>query len=421
MPEALETGETAALFVRVLVALGAGFLIGLERGWRQRDEKSGDRAAGVRTYAFYGLFGGLAGVAPGDWTLPAALIGGALLVAAGYLVSVRDEGADRGMTSEAAALVTLLLGGLAGRGELLVATIGAVVTALLLDLKRPLHAFLGLIRHDEVAAALKLLALSVLVLPFLPDKDFGPDGALNLYGIWWAVVLVAGLSFAGYIAIRIFGVTRGPLVFGLVGGLASSTAVTVTASRLARADSAHVNPFAGAIGLAGAVMMVRVAVFTALIARGLLAALWLPLAAGAAVIAVAAGAVALTARGAEVTDFAIEPPRDFWFAVVFGCVMAAIGVGVVYGERWFGHAGLYAIAILSGPFDVDAFTLSAARGAGSTIALQPAADAILLAVAVNTLGKAVIAFALGGAALGVRTALISGLAVAAGAAAWALS
>ncbi len=421
MPDMLVSAESGALIVRVLVALGVGVLIGFERGLSQRDERSGDRAAGIRTYALYGLFGGLAGIAPGDWALPAALLGGAALVAAGYIAGAREPDADRGMTSETAALVTLLLGGLAGRGELLVAAIGAVITVLLLDMKRPLHRFLGLVRHDEAAVALKLLALSVLVLPFLPNEDYGPGGALNPYAIWWAVVLVATLSFAGYIAIRVFGATHGPLVFGLVGGLASSTAVTVTSARLAKGDPAHAAPFAGAIALAGAVMMARVGVFVGLIAPALLAQLWIPLAAAAATLAIAGLLAALSQSAAPTAEFELEPPHDIWFAVAFGVVMAVIGVAVVYAERWVGDAGLFAIALISGPCDVDAFTLSAARGAGTSIPLEAARDAVLLAVAVNTLGKAVIASTLGGAALGVRTALISGLAVAAGAAAWMIS
>lgn len=421
MADGLVSSTLGDPLVRVAVALGVGFLIGLERGWRERGMESGERSAGIRTYAFYGFFGGLAGITPGDWPLAAAFLGGAILIAVGYLAGVKDEGADRGMTSEVAALVTLALGGLAGRGELLIASVGAVATVLLLDLKRPLHRFLGLIREDEIAAAFKLLAISALVLPFLPDVDMGPGGALNPYAIWWAVVLVACVSFAGYIAVRVFGATHGPLVFGLVGGLASSTAVTVTAARFAKAEPSNAAPFAGAISLAGAVMMTRVAVFLGVIAPSLLAATWLPLAAGAATAAVGGLVVGLGRRSGPTADLAMEPPRDFWFAVTFGLVMAVIGVAVVFGERWFGDSGLYAIAAISGPFDVDAFTLSAARSAGATIPADAAARAVLLAVAVNTIGKAVIAFALGGAAIGARTALVSGMAVAAGATAFAVS
>lgn len=418
MPDALSPGQSGELILRVLVALAIGFLIGLERGWRGRAEETGERLAGVRTYTLYALFGGLAGVAPGDWALPAALVAAGLLIAAGYAVSARRADADLGMTSEVAALGAVALGGLAGTGELLVAVIGGVLTVLMLGMKQPLHRFLALIRHDEVAAALKLLAISVLVLPLLPDVDYGPGGVLNPYAIWWAVVLVAALSFAGYIAIRVFGVAHGPLLFGLVGGLASSTAVTVTASRLARGGAARAAPFAGAIALANAVMIGRVAVFLALLAPALLAATWPALAAGALASAVAGIAIGLGARkdGAPI-DFAIEPPRDFWFAVVFGVVMAAIGLAVFYAERWFGDAGLFAVAAISGPFDVDAFTLSTARGAGHAVAPGPAALAILLSVGVNTAGKAAIAWSLGGAALGLRTGLVAALTIAAGAAA----
>lgn len=421
MPDVLAPGPSGELIVRILVALALGFLIGLERGWREREEQSGERLAGIRTYTLYALFGGLAGVAPGDWALPAALAAAGLLIAAGYAASARQKDADLGMTSEVAALTTVVLGGLAGQGELVVAAIGAVVTVLILGSKQPLHRFLGLIRHDEVAAALKLLALSALVLPLLPNVDYGPGGVLNPYAIWWAVVLVAALSFAGYIAIRVFGVTHGPLLFGLVGGLASSTAVTVTAARLAKNEAASAAPFAGAIALANAVMIARVAVFLALLAPALLAAVWPVLTAGALGSAVTGLVIGLGARPADgPIDFRMEPPRDFWFAVIFGVVMAAIGLAVFYGEQWFGDAGLYAVAAISGPFDVDAFTLSTARGAGQTVDHGPAALAILLSVAVNTAGKAAIAWGLGGAAIGIRTALVASVTIAAGAAAMAV-
>jgi uncharacterized membrane protein (DUF4010 family) len=260
------------------------------------------------------------------------------------------------------------------------------------------------------------------VLPFLPDQDFGPGGVLNLYAIWWAVVLVAGLSFAGYIAIRALGARHGPLVFGLVGGLASSTAVTITASRLAKPDPALATPFAAAIGLASAVMMTRMAVFLAVIAPDLFLITWPPLAAGAVVSALAALASGYMGKSAtmESGDLQLKAPSDYWFAVFFGLVLAAIALGVYYAELYVGDAGLFAIAIISGPFDVDAFTLSAARAAGTTTALEAARDAVLLSAAVNTVGKAGIAWSLGGRAIALRVAVLSSAAIAAGLAAWLL-
>jgi len=419
---ALAPGESGDLILRVLVALALGFLIGLERGWRGREVMSGTRLAGIRTYATYGLFGGLAGVAPGDWALPAALIAAGLLVAAGYFAAAQRKGSDLGMTSEAASLATVAIGGLAGLGEMLLAVTGTVLIVLLLSAKQPLHRFLGLIRHDEVTAALKLLALSALVLPFLPNADYGPGGVLNPFGIWLAVVIVAGLSFAGYIAIRIFGAANGPLVFGLVGGLASSTAVALTSARLAKGHVALAAPFTGAIALANAVMIVRVGVFVALLAPALVGLVWPALSAAALASAIAGAFMAFSSRsGASTPDLTLEPPRDYWFAVVFGVVMVGIGLGVFYAQLWFGDAGLYAVAAVSGPFDVDAFTLSTSRVAGATIPLEAAGSAILLGVGVNTAGKAIIAWSLGGAALGLRTAIVAALTVALGIAATVLS
>lgn len=416
--------EAAPYILRLAFALAIGFLIGIERGWRQRDERSGDRLAGVRTYSLYGLLGGAGGVLPNVWALPAAILGGALLIVVGYLGSLKQPEPDRGTTSEAAGIITLLLGGLAGTGQLVLAAAGAVMTVLVLDSKRPLHAFLGAVRGEEVNAAIKLLVISVLILPFLPDQGYGPGGVLNPYEIWWAVVVVAGLSFAGYVAIRALGSIDGPMVFGLIGGLASSTAVTVASARMARSDNALASAFAGGIGAASAVMMTRVGVLLAIFAPALMAAAWPPLAAGAAA-SLAAG-VAFNLSGRRKTPgpgetLTLPPPDDIWFAVLFGFMLATIGLGIFYAERHLGDAGLFALAALSGVFDVDAFTLSAARSAARSATPGAIRDALLLAVAVNTAGKAVMAWSIGGAAIGRRVAAMSAASVLAGAAVWALA
>lgn len=424
MTEYLLPEEAAPFILRLAFALAIGFLIGLERGWRQREERSGDRLAGIRTYALYGLLGGAGGVLPNVWALPAAILGGALLIVVGYLGSLKRPEPDRGTTSETAAIITIVLGGLAGTGQLVLAAAGAVLTVLVLDSKRPLHAFLNAVRGEEVNAAIKLLVISVLILPFLPDQGYGPGGVLNPYEIWWAVVVVAGLSFAGYVAIRALGSIDGPLVFGLIGGLASSTAVTVASARMARSDRTLASAFAGGIGAASAVMMSRVAVLLAIFAPALMAAAWPPLAAGAlASLAIGLGFTLSGRRraGGAADALTLPPPDDVWFAVIFGFMLALIGLGIFYAERFLGDAGLFVLAVLSGVFDVDAFTLSAARSAVSATAPDAIRDALLVAVAVNTVGKAVIAWSIGGSAIGWRVAAMSAASVVAGAAVWALS
>lgn len=182
MPDALAPEASAIVVARIGVALLIGFLIGLERGWRHRQEVAGDRLAGLRTYTLYGLIGGVAGVFPVallGWTIAAAVIGVTALVVAGYVGGLAAPEPDRGLTSEAAAVATVLLGALAGTGELAVAAAGGVVVMLLLSLKKQLHALVDVIRYEELEAAIKLLVISVLILPFLPNRGFGPGGILN--------------------------------------------------------------------------------------------------------------------------------------------------------------------------------------------------------------------------------------------------
>ncbi|MCC6918994.1 MAG: MgtC/SapB family protein [Alphaproteobacteria bacterium] len=424
MPELLIPEESARVVLRVAFALAIGFLIGLERGWRQRAEASGDRLAGIRTYTLYGLLGGLAGVLPAGiagWAIAAAILGAAALVVAGYSGALAQADPDRGLTSEAAALATVVLGALAGQGELLVAAAGAVMLVLVLSLKAELHGLLDVIRYEEIQAAIKLLVISVLVLPFLPDRGFGPGGVLNPYEIWWAVVLVASLSFVGYVAIRALGGRNGPLAFGFIGGLASSTAVTVTGARLARTDPALAGPFAGAIAAASATMMLRVAVLLLVFAPALFAIAWPPLAAGAVAALCAGFALRWFGPAAAHDDTTLPPPDDLWFALIFGGLLTAISLGIHYAEALFGDAGLYALAATSGTLDVDAFTLSAARTVGRIEAPVAARDAVMLAVAGNTVMKGVLSYSIGGEALFKRVAAVIAVSLAAGAAVWLVS
>ncbi|MDE2299537.1 MAG: MgtC/SapB family protein, partial [Burkholderiales bacterium] len=211
---------------RLAAALAVGLLIGLERGWRDREQAEGSRVAGLRTFALIGLLGGVLGtlntgfgVAP----LAAGLLGLAWLGAVSYREAIR-LGGSFSATSAVAALLAYGLGALAAAGEPALAVGVAVMVALLLDLKPTLHRWLRLIEHRELSAALQMLVLSVVVLPLLPDRGFGPYDALNPYRLWWAVVLVVGLSLAGHVAMRITGAQRGTFWTGVLAGLASSTA-----------------------------------------------------------------------------------------------------------------------------------------------------------------------------------------------------
>ncbi|MFY9514117.1 MAG: MgtC/SapB family protein, partial [Rubrivivax sp.] len=222
----IETWTTAEGLV---AALAVGLLIGVERGWRDRDLAEGGRVAGLRTFALVGLLGGVLGSLAADlgaWILPGGFVGLSLLLAVSYREAARKTG-NLSVTTAVATLLAFMLGVLAARGAPALALAAAVVTTVLLNLKPTLHAWLQRVESRELSAALQLLVLSVVILPNLPDAGYGPYQALNPYRLWWAVVLIAGLSLAGHFAMRLTGAQRGIFLTGLLGGLASSTAATL--------------------------------------------------------------------------------------------------------------------------------------------------------------------------------------------------
>src|SRR5579859_2201266 len=242
------------LLERLGVALAIGLLIGLERGWERRDRPEGSRTAGFRTFGLIGLLGGITAIVGGDSrVLLLGAVGmalGAALVA-GYWRETAHE-PDISLTSTIAGLVTLGLGAIAGAGDLTTASAVAVVVTVPLGFKPELHELLRRIDRAELLATLRLLLISLVMLPILPNRDYGPWHAFNPYRIWWMVVLVAGISYVGYFATRLFGKQRGVLLAGVFGGLASSTAVAVAFARREERAPAEVNLTSAGIVIASA-------------------------------------------------------------------------------------------------------------------------------------------------------------------------
>jgi len=375
---------------RLALALGIGLLVGVERGWHTRDQSGGIRVAGVRSFALTGLLGGvwgLLGAVLGDVVLGIAFLGFTALVLFAYRVSVKKEH-DYGMTSEIAALLVFALGALAVRGDMALAAGAGVVTAALLDAKRYLHTWVAHLNRLELDAAIKLLIVSVVVLPVLPDKGFGPDGILNPYKLWWMVVLVAGLSFMGYIAMQKAGAQVGALLTGVFGGLASSTALTLGFARLGQKTPSVVPALVGGIAASSAVMYVRVIIVVGLFNVSLLPGLTIPMLL-MALASVIGSLVLFRIPGRKDTKAVIEigNPCDISSAFTFGLLLAVVVVVVHYARQWLGAPGVYAMAALSGLVDVDAISLSMAEQARHGLANKAAITAIIVAVAVNTVIK----------------------------------
>jgi uncharacterized membrane protein (DUF4010 family) len=402
------------------LALAIGFLVGLERGWKTRDEHGGERQAGIRTFALYGFLGGLIGVLGdigGDAIVVVLGLGVSALIIAGYITGVRTPEDDRGMTTEVAAFITFVLGAMAVRGDMIVAAASAVVLVAILDLKHYLHQWVQRIQAAELGSFITLLVISIVLLPVVPNQGFGPGGVLNPYELWWVAVLITAASFLGYVAIKFIGTQGGTLLMGIMGGIASSTALTVSASRLAAQSTPLAPALAGAISAASAVMFARILFIASAIAPALGRELLAPFAAAGVVCAVFAYLQSYeTKRGEKPADLMLGPPTDIRLAIQFALLLGIFALAVHYTRTFLSDQWVIALAAVSGLVDVDATTVTMARGVagGEGISLQLAASSVLIAVAVNMAVKAGITRAIGGPGLFARTLTMT--AAAAGAA-----
>lgn len=385
--------QTYELGMKLLTAFTIGLLVGTERGWRGRDAAQGERVAGVRTFTIVGLMGGVAALLAeeaGAWMIAAGFIAVAALTITAHARSERHT-QNRGTTSAFATMLTFLLAAWSTYGDALLAIATTIVVTALLSNKNTLHRWLQKIAPEELYSGIKLLLISAVVLPLLPNEGFGPWQALNPYWIWLMVVLISALSFAAYVATRIVGKNKGTLITAIAGGLVSSTAVTLTLAKLARAHT-HKNLFVGAMLLAAALMLVRVAVEVAVVNHALLSELWLPLTLmGTGILLAALFLWFYNRRHPANKDPGLElqNPLQLGTALKFGAFLAAILLLSEALQAWQGDEGVYVAALLSGLVHVSAITLSLAHMAQDNLGDQVAVTGIVLAVAMNTLMKGV--------------------------------
>jgi uncharacterized membrane protein (DUF4010 family) len=411
------------VYLSLAVAVAAGLLVGLERE-RSAGAVRGGRstfAGGVRTHPLVALAGALATLlsrSVGPAPVAIAFLAIAAFLALGYARDLRAAG-ERGMTSEVAFVVTFLLGAASAATDIaapqqrfLAVAATAVVVALLLSAKPVLHPFAQRMSQDDLVAALKFLVLSVVVLPLLPKDDLGPLDALNPFKLGVFVVLVAAVDFVGYVAIRLLGPGRGLGLTGLVGGLASSTAVTLSMSARAKAEPAAATGCLLAVLLATSVSFLRVIGLVAVVGPHLLAGVARPIGAMAVVGFALCGLVYARARkGRERAELEVANPFELSSALKFGALFAVVQVGAKAAAKYLGTGGTYAAALAAGLADVDAITLSMAS---SGISENVAAIAIFLATASNTLFKVGMAVAIGGWGFGRWVAVGFGATLAAG-------
>lgn len=410
------------ILYRLAISLAIGLLIGLERGWRQREEAEGERTAGLRTYTLSGLLGGLS-AALAAHTSPVFLGFSFLAFAIGFSAFAWLEAKTErnfSVTGVVAGMLVFALGAYAVLGDLQVAIAAGVTVTLILALKQPLHSWLRTLTWIEIRAALILLAMTFLALPLLPDRPIDPWGAINPAEIWLLAIIIAGISFVGYIAMRVMGSQSGIALVALAGGLASSTATTMTLARLAREHPAASPLVAAGILLSGSVMLVRVLVVASGLNINLLVPLLWPLGAAALVLLAVTAALFFVNRGGAATrpDLKISTPFDLGTALKLAGLIAVISLLAKWLIATVGESALTILAALSGIADVDAITLSLARLARDSITIITATESIAIAVAVNTAVKAGMAFGLGTSKVGWIVSGASTAAIGAGTAAF---
>lgn len=399
--------ELQQAFFHLGIALAMGLLIGVERGWQKREAVEGTRVAGVRTYGLIGLAGGIVALLSkqsGSLVLGLALVGWIAAQTTVYVIN-RGRDDDVGMTSFVARLLVFLLGALAGLGEAAIAAAAAVVTVLLLSYKPVLHRWVQALEAEELHAGIKLLLISVVLLPILPNRGFGPWQALNPFEIWWMVVLIASISFMGYFAIRIGGARKGVIFTGLFGGLASSTALTLYFSRRSRQDAPAANILAMGVLLACGTMFPRMVLVATLINPAMFKALLVPALAMAVPIYLSALLLWRQSHATRQMESPLKNPLELGAALSFGLLLVLILLLGRVLQDWFGDAGLLWLAGVSGVTDVDAINLSLSRMSVSDLAVPMAATGVMIAASTNNLTKAGMALFVGGLGNGIRVGL----------------
>ncbi len=415
MPSAMTDWTTQIDLARhLLAALAAGLLIGIERGWRQREAADGTRGAGLGTVGLIGGAGGLVALIAIQISaiLAAILLTALLALLLGAFFRSRTPAATFDATTPVAALVTAALGILAGSGLAALALALAALVALLLSVRQEAHAALRALTPEELRALVRFAVIAITVLPFLPDARYGPYQAWNPFELWLVVILITGFSIAGYIARRMIGPQAGTLTTAVIGGAYSSTAVTAALSGQLRKGTQ--GPLATGIALASAIMYMRVLVLSVLLVPHIIGHM-LALLGPALVTAVAATLFVWRlergTKGAQ-TDEAAKP---FELLPAFGFLVAVAGAALLV--RWanteFGEAGGGLSLFLAGSFDVDTALVAYSTLPAESVSHAIASFALAGTVASNMAFKVAIVFANAGFSAGRRAglALLASLAV----------
>ncbi len=394
------------LFLRFGAALLIGILIGMQREYAYSNRGAGGLFAGARTFALMSLFGASAALLADLFQAPWVFIGlicllGVMVIVAYFVTATeRDE---IGLTSEVAALITILIGGICYLHSVEFAVALGVVTTVLLAVKWELRQFVKVITQDDVFATLQFAVITAIVLPILPDKAFGPPplNVFNPYQVWKMVVFISGINFLGYILVKVVGPKKGIGLSGLLGGLASSTATTLSFSHRSQTQEGLDKPFAVAIIAGWVVMFFRVIVEVAVVNNKLLPEIWPVMTAMGISGLLYALYLYFSQTAVNEEELDLSNPFELGPAIKFGLIFALVLLVTKAAEVYIGDSGLYITSFLAGLADVDAITLSIAdlTKSGQGIALQTGRILIVLATISNTAAKGILVFSLGSRSL----------------------
>ncbi|MGL3607111.1 MgtC/SapB family protein [Rhizobium sp. G187] len=410
------------LFQRLGLAIAIGAAIGVERHWREREEPDGARIAGIRTFTLIGMTGGLAGLIEtslGSSALPGLVVAAFLIAVSSALLRfalLEAEGQNRfSATTVIAAIAAFALGVLAVLGDMVIASAAGAATVVVLSSREFLHQSIRRLTWPELRSAVLLLAMGFLLLPLIPSQPYGPFGGVSPRSLVVLVIILASISFIGYVAVRLLGPGQGNLVAGAVGGLVSSTATTLAFAQRSVAEGSAAGLAAGAVA-AGGVSLIRTGFLVVALAPSLASEL-LPslLLAG---VAMGGAALLLARRGGAVVEGenkADPPANPFELVQVvrMALLIAVIAFLARAGSSVFGDRGLYVVSALSALADVDAATVTVS-GMLDRVSGPVASHAIGIAVIANMLAKAGYAVVAGSRPFAVIVCVVSAIALGVG-------
>lgn len=376
----------------LLISTGIGLIIGLEREY---NKLQGGSISGIRTFPIVCIAGFLLANLTGEfgnWIIVASIPAFLLFLAFDHFNKSGEQ--IHGHTTHFSLFITFLLGMMISKHLYKEGLAVAVVVVTLLALKDKFKSTLKKITEQELYATIKFFILSLLILPFLPDKKFGPDGILNLYDIGWVVVIVSVLSFIGYFLTKFTGSKKGIVVTAILGGLISSTAVAWSFSAQSKENPELAGTYSSGILIASAIMFPRLAIISYIFNPAIIQTLWLPF---LLMFTVAAAYSWWLIHKRETNDSAEAPiaignPLDILSALYFAAIFIVILLSVYYSSKYFGNQGLYFSAIISGFADTDAITISISKLAKEINMTSTAAQIIVAATLSNSLVKMGIGF-----------------------------